>query len=307
MTGALYIDGIDAFANFGVFVHDGGYNGVAQWPALKAVDSNEWPEDDGVEVDLTAPKLDTRTFGIDFAGVRELSFSRFVEFLSDGAYHEFDFREIGLVRTLRMVSAPSRETVGLLKKFTLQFSDDDPTSLLTTAAPTRIASCWQEGYEVDDRPLSDYGVWVTDGTHDEITKSPSVKQNSLVNTPAISGAVYDGANVVFQPMEARIRCNLAADPATFWVNYIALLRDLIQPNERVFRYFRDLKIYEFPCYYRSANVTKMTVADDRIWCDFEITLVFTSPRVAVDYVLSTEDGHLIVTEDTEHAIATRTY
>ncbi len=40
MIGALYIDGIDVFTEYGVFVHEGGYNGLVQWPSLKTPDHN---------------------------------------------------------------------------------------------------------------------------------------------------------------------------------------------------------------------------------------------------------------------------
>ena len=67
MKGRLYIDGKDAYSEYGVFVTEGGYNGVVAYPPLKSVKSNDWQEMDGIEVDLSAPKLDTRQFPMDFA------------------------------------------------------------------------------------------------------------------------------------------------------------------------------------------------------------------------------------------------
>lgn len=301
MIGKLLIDGQDAYDAFGVFVRDGGYNGLVQWPSLKTPDSNDWLESDGIEVDLTAPKLDAKTFSILFAGVDDFSVRNLTDYLSDDAYHVFDFREIGIVRTLRLVASPARYTVGSLKTFTLDFADDDPATLLSDIAPIPVPSCWQTGYEIDGKPLSDYGVWVADGAHDELVKAPSVKANLLVNTPAINGAQYDGEDVFFQAKDVRIKCHIRADIETFWRNYLALLHDLVQPGERKFYY--DARIEEYPCHYKSATVTTFTMTGGEVWCDFEITLVFTSFRLGeVEYVLASETGEIIISEDEEFEI-----
>ena len=306
MKHSFYIDGLDAYTEWGVFVHEGGYNGLVQWPALKTPESNDWPESDGIEVDLTDPKLDTRTFSIQFAGTQEFSVRSIVDYLSDDAYHVFDFREIGLTRTLRLTNNPARHTVGRLKTFTLDFADDSPLDGYTYEAPTRLSDCWQTGFEIDGKPLSDYGVWVAEGAHDEIVKSPSVKQNLLVNTPAINGALYDGEQVFFKEKEVRLKCHIKADTATFWRNYLALLYDLTQPGERTFYYER--RIEEYPCHYKSASVTAFALVGGQVWCDFEITLVFTSFRLGeVEYVLANSDGRIITLDNTGIMIDTKIY
>ena len=49
MIGKFNIDGIDAYERFGVFISDAGLVSLLQYPPLKKVDSNDWPEEDGEE------------------------------------------------------------------------------------------------------------------------------------------------------------------------------------------------------------------------------------------------------------------
>ena len=70
LTDRLYIDGLDAFTNFGLLILSGGYNELLAYPPLKPVAYNDWQEEDGIEPDLSNPKLDTKTFSIRFGTLR---------------------------------------------------------------------------------------------------------------------------------------------------------------------------------------------------------------------------------------------
>ena len=78
MINRLFIDGNDAYLQYGVYVTSGGFNELVAFPPLKSVDSNDWQEEDGVEADLSAPVLNTREIQVKFAfgGL----FSRFCAF-----------------------------------------------------------------------------------------------------------------------------------------------------------------------------------------------------------------------------------
>lgn len=105
MKNNLYIDGTDAFTRFGVFIAEGGHNEVVAFPALKAPEvSNDWAEYDGIEVDLSDPKLDTKELEIKFNAVGMYQTGDFISLLSDGAYHTFEFKRIGYNCKLRLVS-----------------------------------------------------------------------------------------------------------------------------------------------------------------------------------------------------------
>ena len=65
-VGKLFVDGQDAMLEYGIFVEKGGYKGVVQMPSFKSLETTEWEEFDGVEVDLLSPVLNTRQFQIQF-------------------------------------------------------------------------------------------------------------------------------------------------------------------------------------------------------------------------------------------------
>ena len=48
----LFIDGVDAMVEYGVFVERNGYRQVVQMPVFKKIEQTDWPEYDGVEDDL---------------------------------------------------------------------------------------------------------------------------------------------------------------------------------------------------------------------------------------------------------------
>ena len=86
MINRLFIDGNDAYLQYGVYVTSGGYNELVAFPPLKSVESNDWQEEDGVEADLSAPVLNTREVQVKFAFSGLFSrFCAFIELLSDGA------------------------------------------------------------------------------------------------------------------------------------------------------------------------------------------------------------------------------
>ena len=51
MTGQFYLDGIDAYTSLGICVTKGSYNNLVAFPAIKELEKNDWPEEDGQELD----------------------------------------------------------------------------------------------------------------------------------------------------------------------------------------------------------------------------------------------------------------
>lgn len=301
MKSSLYIDNIDAYSSFGVFVANGGYNELAGFAPLKNVQSNEWQEEDGAEFDLSAPVLDSRELSIQFAahGSR-YELGAFLELLSDKSYHVFEFRELGRTYKLRLISSTNLSLAYQLGFVTLRFADDFPLDNYTYKAPqSTIVS--QSRYEIDGVSLADYGVFVLQGSLVEVEKSPAVKKNLLRNINSQKGAIYDGEVVAYETKEVKINCLMRAGSLSeFWRNYDALLHDLSKPNERTL--YVDATGYEYPCYYKNCSVNSFAPTG-KIWFEFSLTLVFTSFRVGADeYLLASEDGEWIVTEDDEYAI-----
>ena len=55
MRGNFFIDGLNAYDAFGVWIVKGGYKDLLKFPAMTEPEKNDWPEEDGVEVELSDP------------------------------------------------------------------------------------------------------------------------------------------------------------------------------------------------------------------------------------------------------------
>lgn len=301
MTGRLFVDGKDAYTEWGVFVLEQGYNDLVAMPPLKTFDSNDWQEEDGIEADLSAPALNTKDVSIQFAysGLYN-RFDDFVNHLADGAYHTFDCRSIGRTYSLRMTQMPSLTQAQYLGIFALKFADDYPLRNYTDQAPSSSIAEVRD-YTLDDIPFTKYGCRICAGTLASVKKAADVKTNLLRNLLRKSGAIYDGSKVTLKSKDVKLVVHARATTlAALWRNYDALLYDLTRPGERTL-YVAALE-QEFPCVYKSCSVKAFYPED--AWLDFELTLTFTRDfRLNADEtLLATEDGTLVFTENEVYAI-----
>lgn len=300
MIGYTYIDGFDIFEKYGVFVAKGAYADLVNYPALKEPDKNDWHEENGIEVDLSDPKLDTRSFDMSFGAVDYFNAGLFIEKLAEGAYHDFRFEEIGITRKLRLVSYPNKKIFKKLTTFTLKFADDFPLDGFVSDIPP-ITNKFSK-VEIDNNDLlNSYSVYVLEGVLEEINKTPDVKQNLLVNVKTGNGASYhdDMQRQRFQAKQINLKCLLTQkvnDNGRYWYqDYYNLLNDLVRPGERAL--YEDFNFNTIPCYYHSSKVDKLEIINDKLWCEFTLSLMLTDYDVEVYFLLSTQDGKLITTQD----------
>lgn len=303
MTGRLYIDGKDAYTEYGVYVTEGGWNELVAYPPLKAVESNDWQEMDGIEADLSAPALNSREAQLRIAiGGDYDDFLRLIDLLADGAYHTFNCAHIQRTYSLRLVSVPNLDKARLVGTAALRLADDFPLSGYSYIDPSSDIATVND-YTLDDVPFTDYGVRVLQGTLDEVLRTPNVKPLLLRNIGSQPGALYDGGgDVTYKSKDVKLFCLLRASTLTeLWRNYDALLYDLIRPNER--RLYVDELEQEFPFHYKSCQVTAF-YPSDRIWLQFTLTLTFTTSFRVGDTKthLAAENGDIIIIEDGNYAI-----
>lgn len=321
MKGQLYIDGKDAYTVYGLFVANNGYTGLIAFPAFKEIDCNDYPEEDGVEADLSSPVLNTREFPINFYCKDYWRAMDFIALISDLSYHEFNFVEAGCSRKLRLVSNSQKKIFKVMESFSLTFADDFPMCDYLYSAPIPEGMPKQSSYEIDSVPFSDYGVFLLDGSDAEIVKTPAIKKNLIVDIPSQSGATYDGKNVVFQKKDVALKCWMRCrNVETMWNNLNALVYDLIKntakTDEEGYEYedaersfYTEELSEEYPCYYNGLKATKFQLLPgERVWLEFTLTLTFTSFRMdGVEYLLASEDGELFTTEDGEFFIDMKSY
>ena len=309
MKGRLYIDGKDAYTEYGVYVVQGGWNELVAYPPLKAVDGNDWQEEDGIEVDLSAPVLNTREVSLKIAfsdfGDR---FFAFISILSDNAYHTFDCRHIKRTYRLRLVSQPNLTVAQAIGTATLKFADDFPLPGYTYKRPASNVAAYDD-YTFDGMKFTDYGVRVLKGTLDEVMKTPTVKTNLLRNISTQAGALYDGKNVSYKSKDVKIQCLMRANTLDeLWRNYDALLYDLIRPEERVLKVKKIDK--EFPFYYKSCQITDF-YPTGKIWLQFTLTVTFTTWKYIdafdaeykkLNFIENTSDAHINTGIEASHKL-----
>lgn len=306
MVGKLFIDGKDAFLEYGVFVEQYGYKELIQMPSFKKLDSTEWQEYDGEETDLTAPVLDTKTFSIPFCITDITGANDLFELLSDKAYHTFNFMEILRSYKLRLVSNTSLSSLIRLGKLSLNFADDFPfvNSLPPYSTPT--SDIRQSGYKIDEIDFSRFGIYVLDGTDNNIQKAPNVRPNLTVDSKSVAGVLYDDKKVMYKTKDVAIKLLIRADNiAIFWKRWYSFFHVLIQPEER--KLYVDATVEEFDCYYKKNSVSKFEILrNGHVWCEFSVILTFTNSRPEGNYgLLATETDELVITETEESYILLR--
>lgn len=274
MKGHFTIDGVDAYTAYGVYLTEGSLPELLSYPPLKAVESNDWQEEDGIEADLSSPVLDTRDVYLSFAFVG-LRIDSFMAALSDKGYHSFVFSEVGRGLKLRLVSAGNLELCGNLRLVSMTFADDFPLDGYVYAAPSGGTD--DDGYEVDGMPLSDYGVKVLEGTRAQLEVPPAVKTAMLRNISVVPGAIYDGeAPVRFKSRDCYLYCLMRAKTQeAFWQNHDALLYDLAKPGERVLTAKTSDKV--FMCHYKSMTVQDLSLSDG-VWMKFTLILTIIQTK-----------------------------
>lgn len=304
--GRFYIDGKDAYSNFGIVVAEGSYKNLISWAKLKDVRENDWHEEDGVRPDLDAPKLDTREFSISFNFISPLCrFADFVLSLSDYSYHTFNFSDIGRTYRLRLVKHSSHDALYSWREASLTFADDFPLSNYTYIAPSSTIASYNDA-AIDDTLFTEYGIRLTEGTFANVEKVPDVKTNLLRNLPYNSGADYNNSAVRYKQKDVQLKCLMRAASLTeLWRNYDAMLYNLTKAGERKLYFFANEE--EYPCFYKSQSVDCF-FPTGKIWLEFTITLEFTRFRPSESaYLLASEDNILIITEQNDNAINLSTY
>lgn len=294
MTGNLKIDGFDAYEMWGVAITRGSLESLIAYPPLKPVDSNDWQEEDGIEVDLTSPQLDTRKVSIRFAicGMfRDVA--DFINTLSDATYHTFEVCSIGRTYKLRMTDCPNLTESLHLGFVAVEFADDFPLRDYTYIAPSSTIAPYSD-YFIDDLPFTEYGVRVLKGSLSQVKKMPEVKEALMRNLRHLPGVSYDQrAPIKFKAKEVNLYLLFrAATLSELWRNYDALLYDLVRPGLRAM-YVSALE-KSFPCYYKDAQVTYFA-PDGKIWMNVTLKLTFPSGfRIdSGEYLLASENGMLV--------------
>lgn len=299
MTGDFLIDGTSAFSSYGVFISQGGYAGIASVPSFKPIESTSWPEEDGIEADLSSPVLDKRTASLSFGFTDIDQLPNFYAKLGDSHVHSFLFSDIGKSMNLRMTSSGSISAFIKAGKLQLSFVEDAisvPQASPYADGYTRVT---QRGFLLDNVDLSRYGCWLLDGTIQSWRRGIPVKENLTVSSRTQAGQTYYGQSDAVKHKAKDLTLNMlinARSAEEFSRCHNALFYALTQPEARTLK----LGIYskDNSCYYKSSSCKRLEVcASGTIWCEFSLTLTMLSLGISDIGVLGTENRIYVVTED----------
>lgn len=277
MAAINYIDGLGLKATFGAFIPRGGYNDLLVFPAMKKPATNDWPEEDGVEVDLTDPVLEAKEVSITFlASDPSKDVREFLAAVSEPGYHTIGITSLGRSWSLRLIEQSENKIYPSANLFTLRFVEDLPLRPVSGSYASGVVVP-VSSYNIDEISLDQYGITVMTAK-DEVCKLPSVKQNLTTGSAYTDGRKYDVSTLVFNSKETTFKCRLkAASMGQFWACYDAFFYSLIQPGER--QMYVSYLDQSFPFYYsKSANFVIRSLGTP-IVVDFDLTLVFTKFRL----------------------------
>ena len=275
-TGRFWIDKVDASNDFGVCLCAGSFAFLLSYPQLKEPDFNDWAEEDGIEVDLSNPKLDTRTLTLNFSTFgQDPDWEGFITLLSGSkSYHTFTFDDLSGEKFILRLNQSTEFKVEGLVQFTLEFSDDTPLPNYTYKPPVSFIDTKTE-YGLDGRWLSDYGLRMNSGTMAELLKPSQVKKRQLFTNKVITGVIYDDAPVKFTQKQVVLPCSIQAGTMVeFLHNYKALLYDLTRPGVHTLTKPDDKKSWGF--YYQQATIENFSYSGGVVLCVMKLTLQITS-------------------------------
>jgi hypothetical protein len=266
----IYIDGLDVRAQYGVWIVKGGYNDLFLFPALKTPDVNDWPEYNGLEVDLSDPKLEALSISLDFVASRSAADTLgFLQLLSSLGYHTFYFPSLGRSFKLRLSDSVDFTKFSILEAFRLQFIIDQPSreDMFVWMSPAvRIVP---SAYSLDGVSFDHYGIFVARG-RDNLLQPPSAKpQMTRSDISTIDGQIYDAEQVRFSGKSATLQCCLkAADMQRLWSCRDAFFAAWVTPGERLLTYNGK----QYKCHYEQTSNAKLLRLGDKCMISFDLSI-----------------------------------
>lgn len=265
ITGKILIDGVDIKSTYGAYIVDGGYNDVPEFPEMKEPEKNEWFEDNSVEIDLSAPCVESQKVSLRFMMNGTIgNVQSLVDFLMSNRTHIMEMIDVSRIRSLRIdnVSASSISSICSIR---VNLYDDDPRGGLEYVIP--VSSHKDTGLSIDDVDVSQYGCLLT-GSIDGLFPDTSMKENKLQDSCNFDGQEHSNTSGVYvEKGDMRVRLVMRAETnEDFWHKRDALFLDLVKTGERTITWReRSVKVY-----YKSCNSVDFDYSG-RCWWEFELT------------------------------------
>lgn len=190
MTGQTFIGGKDIYRDFGVVITKGGYNDLLNYNEIKSPVSNDWPEDHGVEVDLSKVVLNNRTLQIPFYSTDFAKAEAFMDMLETPGEKILSSTFLTKGYNLRM---NAQNSINAFRKgertFTVSFTEDKPQ--LYAYIPVNYNKVIpRTPFSIDGIPIQSFGLIYT-GSYENWLKRAKAKGNLARNLAGTDGILYD--------------------------------------------------------------------------------------------------------------------
>lgn len=258
-------------------------DGLLTWPSVKSVDTNDWAEESGIEVDLSELHFNARTaaFDIHFKTYGELS--AFMEAIKANACQDWGFPFLGgaatRLRVTNAVTSYGNEFCVLGLSLV-----EDKFDCLGMGASDQPRSGSDTTCRVDNVPLSAYGVRLINDPYSGLLTPGAVKPHLIRTNKLMDGndyaATLDGAAYphVMGSHHFSIPCFMTGRPADVALNSFSLFRFLTRTDEGadlMARKQRHIVVdgHGADCYYQSMNITSLYLDQSKTWLTFNINFV----------------------------------
>lgn len=265
ITGKMLIDGVDIKSTYGAYIVAGGYDDVPSFSEMKAPEKNEWFEGNSVEIDLSAPCVESQKMSFRFMMNGTIdNVQSFVDFLMSKRTHTIEMVDVSRTRSLRIVDV-SASSISSICNIMVNMYDDDPREGLEYVEPS--SSHKNTGLSIDGVDVSKYGCLLT-GSIDGLFPNIKMKENKLDESDYMDGQKHSNESGIYvERGDIRVRLIMRSyDKADFWKKRDALFLNLTKEGERIISWKgRDTKVY-----YKSCNSVDFDYSS-RSWWEFELT------------------------------------
>lgn len=229
----------------------GDLHSLLSYPPSKQPYTNDWAERDGLDVDLTDMRLDSRQVTIDFAYSNESTHGHFIHLLRQGdpCYLIPDELNAPLVFPLYFVGDGQYDTDGIVSS-QVKFRDDSAFSMLPSALVPQGQTGGMTILADEEYDIGEFGAMVLHGVREAVTATGDVKGLQIESARGVDGAsVYGVKSVASRELTLEFSMS-AGDTFTLISNYVAFLKMLIQDDERIIIH-EGLAV---SCYYVKSQV-----------------------------------------------------
>lgn len=273
MKGLFYIDGQNVSQQYGFVLSEGSYVSLLAYPPLKEPEMNSWAEYSGIEVDLSAPKLDAVTRRLRLCSFRPAyDLQGFIGLLQSKGKSDFTFPDLSITQTLRYVGCTGID-VGDVLECELEFCEDEPLKGFTFQSPI-AGNTPNQGLQLDGVDISAYNLQLLDGTASSVLKPSMIKPGLLITSRGITGQKSSMVPLCTQSRDVTLKLFMMCAGMNLFVrNYYSLLHKLIQPGERELVYGFNGQSMKF--FYKNSAINYFS-NDGSVWCEFDVNVCITN-------------------------------